>query len=342
MNRESNRIIAAACQAHCASLRLGDALRSWRRELQLERKENFDQIIKPLKNAYEDVKVQIMCASDLRAPEPWESLFEQLDPILLQLATHVIEPWRKGRSKSSKPGECAKLLKRWKATNPLQPAYDDLKLWDMALQKAWEGSAEKIVCECLPQRIPADKPHFFVASSSEGLLVAQAIIDEIKRQCPEWEFQLWSHPHVLPAGNSNLEAIAKEIARCHFGLYVMTGDDQVHIRHKLHATARANVICEYGIGVGKHGRHRSFIIHPKGGIVPISDLHGIITRDYQPPPPSPAPVKKKTVPAAKGKGKAAHVQHPPPDAAELTRLAGVLIADAKKQISESHEVWKQR
>ncbi len=331
MQRAGNKIIAFACQTRLAGDRLIDALSNWDRERQLEQNSDISNLVSRLTSAYEDARLQIYAVGKINVPTRWENCIGGLTALLKEINDLLIMPWQEEFAKGKASYE--PLRKQWGQTNPLEPTQAKLADWDRDLQSAWEESAEEIVCDCLPQRIPQDKPAVFVASSSEGRRVAEALIGAIEAERDSWDVRPWFEPNFFGSGTATLEALEDGIANCHFGIYVMTRDDGLEIRGQSQIVPRGNVVFEYGIGVGMHGRLRSIIVH--SDIEKITDLNGITTKPYKAPPSG----RPGLVSRLLGKGK--RVSHSPPEAAELKKLAGEIIVDIEKEIQKSHDAWRR-
>lgn len=348
MHRENNKIIASACLAHRAGLRLSEALRSWERELQLEIDHDLSELVNPLKAAFVDTKTLLMAAVKLMPPAPWSDLTARLVQIAKLVADGVTEPW-KHASKKNVQADIENLAKAWKTADPLAPARHELDRWSKDLLNAWLEAAPHVAFACLPAPPPRDKIKFFVASSFEGEDVARSFSEEIKKQKSNWNPLFWAE--AFPPGESALETLQKEIGDCHFGVYVMTADDKLVIRDESTITARGNVIFEYGIGVGCHGRKLSFVVHDS--IYTITDLKGITTIPYAitattaslGSPSVKKPMWKRILERIgflKASGRAAKVKHPAPDPVEVTRIASKIIQSVESQIDQLERDWAGR
>lgn len=68
-----------------------------------------------------------------------------------------------------------------------------------------------------------------------------------------------------------------------FAVLVFSPDDKLTARGTHHATPRDNVIFELGLFMGALGRHRTFVVHPREGMLvkyagPLGGIKNIIGR----------------------------------------------------------------
>jgi hypothetical protein len=118
-------------------------------------------------------------------------------------------------------------------------------------------------------------PTVFVASSSEGLRLAQAIQQNLKGH----EVKLWNV--AFSPGNNVIDELTRNLLRSDFGVFVFSPDDTAVIRGKRLLTARDNVVFELGMFMGLLGKERSFIVQPEGQKMRLpTDLLGLITAQY--------------------------------------------------------------
>lgn len=103
------------------------------------------------------------------------------------------------------------------------------------------------------------KPRIFVCSSTESLLIADAIQQNLALDA---EVVVWNQG-VFPLSTYNLEALSVELQRSDFGVFVFTPEDDAKIRGEEHRTVRDNVLFELGLFMGYLGRDRSFIVQPQ-------------------------------------------------------------------------------
>ena len=122
-----------------------------------------------------------------------------------------------------------------------------------------------------------EKPALFIASSVEGLTVAEAINANLDHD---------THPTLWRAGtfklgSGALEDLVKKSSTIDFAVFVFTPDDIVTIRKQEIAVARDNVVFELGLFIGALGKERCYVVKPRGVEMHLpSDLLGITTADY--------------------------------------------------------------
>lgn len=120
------------------------------------------------------------------------------------------------------------------------------------------------------------KPRIFIASSQEGLIVAE----EIKQYFSgDFDCYLWSDD-IFKYNDNYLETLMKTANLFDFGIMVCTNDDWTVSRGVCQGSPRDNVIFEYGLFLGRLGRERAYVIHDKSIKLP-SDLHGITLASYE-------------------------------------------------------------
>ncbi|MDE6947264.1 MAG: nucleotide-binding protein [Anaeroplasmataceae bacterium] len=121
------------------------------------------------------------------------------------------------------------------------------------------------------------KPRVFVASSSESLRQARAIIRLLEY---ETEPTLWTN-EVFKSGFSALESLMEIMTQSEFGVFLFTPDDKVLSRHKEEYSVRDNLLFELGLFIGYLGREKAFFITPRSVDIKIpSDLFGITHLEY--------------------------------------------------------------
>lgn len=123
-------------------------------------------------------------------------------------------------------------------------------------------------------------PRIFIASSSEGNATSKAIVAALEKSLGgqailhhwEYEFQL---------SDVYIESLEKILAKCDFGIFVLTADDVLHSRNQQHDAPRDNVIFELGLFMGGIGRDRCFIFKEtskeNNSVKTPSDLLGLET-----------------------------------------------------------------
>lgn len=114
------------------------------------------------------------------------------------------------------------------------------------------------------------KPRVFIGSSSEGKNKADLVKKQLSKVA---DCQVW-HEGFFENNKSYFESLNEGATLFDFGILVATADDVQLKRGQLESIARDNVLFEFGLYVGRIGRHRSFFLKEKSLDLP-SDLFGI-------------------------------------------------------------------
>lgn len=118
----------------------------------------------------------------------------------------------------------------------------------------------------------------FIGSSAEGIGIANAIQQNIDYEC---DATVWSQG-VFGLSGGTLESLVERVDEFDFAVLVLTPDDLVDSRKKMHAAPRDNVLFELGLFVGSIGRKRTFIVHDRSESLKLpSDLAGVTPTTYQ-------------------------------------------------------------
>jgi len=126
------------------------------------------------------------------------------------------------------------------------------------------------------------EPVLFIGSSREALPIASTIHNALKRNI---DVTLWSKS-VFRASEVSIESLEKQIPQIDFAALVLSPDDKVVSRHRSSDAPRDNVIFELGLFLGGLGRHRTFLIRPRGIDLKLpTDLLGVTPIDYIDGPP---------------------------------------------------------
>ena len=121
------------------------------------------------------------------------------------------------------------------------------------------------------------KPTLFIASSVEGLRIADAINANLEHD---------AHCTIWRAGTFKLSSqtvvdLVKKSSAIDFAVFAFTPDDVATIRKQEEAVARDNVIFELGLFIGAIGQDRCYIVKPRGVVMHLpSDLLGMNVADY--------------------------------------------------------------
>jgi hypothetical protein len=121
------------------------------------------------------------------------------------------------------------------------------------------------------------KPRLFIGSSSQGLEVAEAIQRNLAR---DHDVVVWNQG-LFGLGRSVLDGLVEIVGGTDYAAFVLRGDDIKLLQGELSPIARANVIFELGMAIGRIGRSRTFMVydtHQRPQV--ISDLEGVIWAGY--------------------------------------------------------------
>lgn len=121
------------------------------------------------------------------------------------------------------------------------------------------------------------RPRVFIGSSSEGLLLAEAVFANISR---ETEPTLWTNQIFTP-GAYPLEALEEAVRRNSFAILVASPDDEILKRGVSAPVMRDNLLVEFGLFAGALGRRRVFFVCPNEPRLDLpSDIFGLGTVTY--------------------------------------------------------------
>ncbi|EHN67971.1 TIR domain-containing protein [Aliivibrio fischeri] len=120
------------------------------------------------------------------------------------------------------------------------------------------------------------KPKLFIASSVEGLDVAEAVNVNLEYVS---ENTLWSNAFQL--SSITLTTLIERANSSDFGVFIFTPDDGLEMRGNTRSAVRDNVLFELGIFIGNLGVERCFIVKPRDVDLHIpTDLAGVTIADY--------------------------------------------------------------
>lgn len=123
-----------------------------------------------------------------------------------------------------------------------------------------------------------DKPNVFIASSVEGLSVAEAV--NIKM---EYDAQVKQWDNAFDLSSVTITSLIKRANETEFGIFVFHPDDKTIIRENEYSTVRDNVLFELGLFIGSLGIARCFVLIPKSKETEFrlpTDLAGVTTTSY--------------------------------------------------------------
>src|SRR5882724_10576476 len=123
-----------------------------------------------------------------------------------------------------------------------------------------------------------DRPHIFVGSSTEGLVIAKPLVELLRDGA---DARLWKGDGVFKPGTYTLETFEDELRVTNFAVIVATPDDVLVKRGQTDSAVRDNLLFEFGLFVGALGRRRTFLVTTEGANLPLpSDLDGLSVVTY--------------------------------------------------------------
>jgi len=124
------------------------------------------------------------------------------------------------------------------------------------------------------------KTKTFIGSSSEGLIIANAIRANL---IDATDCQIWTEGVFLP-GRTFIETLESMLDRMDYAILVATPDDMLTKRDIESFSMRDNVLLELGLFMAKLGRTRTYLVSPKDSKIHIpSDLLGLTMVNYKAP-----------------------------------------------------------
>ncbi|WP_456016145.1 TIR domain-containing protein [Pseudomonas fluorescens] len=125
-------------------------------------------------------------------------------------------------------------------------------------------------------KIMTRKPRIFLASSVEGLDVANAI-----NECLDYDAEVVHWKDSFKLSTQTIEELQERARTVDFAIFVFTPDDVSTIREKSHPVARDNVLFELGLFIGSLSKERCFIIKPRDVELHFpTDLLGLTPADF--------------------------------------------------------------
>ena len=121
------------------------------------------------------------------------------------------------------------------------------------------------------------KPTLFIASSVEGLGIADAINANLEHDahCTIWR------AGTFKLSSQSVDDLVKKSSAIDFAVFAFTPDDVSRIRSHEELVARDNVVFELGLFIGAIGKDRCYIVKPRGVDMHLpSDLLGMNVADY--------------------------------------------------------------
>jgi len=121
------------------------------------------------------------------------------------------------------------------------------------------------------------KPTLFIASSVEGLGIADAINANLEHDahCTIWR------AGTFKLSSQSVDDLVKKSSAIDFAVFAFTPDDVSKIRSREEVVARDNVVFELGLFIGAIGKDRCYIVKPRDVDMHLpSDLLGMNVADY--------------------------------------------------------------
>jgi predicted nucleotide-binding protein len=124
-----------------------------------------------------------------------------------------------------------------------------------------------------------DRIRVFIISSAEALEVARTIQNAFDHD--PFKVIVWTDG-VFRASWYPVESLERELDQSDFAIAIAQPDDITRSRGETAPSPRDNVIFELGLFIGRIGRHRSFLVEPRGEEAKLpSDLSGITSITYK-------------------------------------------------------------
>lgn len=125
-------------------------------------------------------------------------------------------------------------------------------------------------------KVEMRKPRVFLASSVEGVLVADAI-----NECLDYDAEIVHWKAGFSLSSNTIDSLMEKSRTVDFAIFVFTPDDVSTIREQSHIIARDNVLFELGLFIGRLTKERCFIIKPRDINLHFpTDLLGLTPADY--------------------------------------------------------------
>lgn len=123
------------------------------------------------------------------------------------------------------------------------------------------------------------KIHVFIICSAEALAIARSIENSFDHD--PFNIVVWPDG-VFKASWYPVESLEEQLDQSDFAIAIAQPDDVTHTRGEASPSPRDNVIFELGMFIGRLGRHRSFLLEPRGEEVKLpSDMTGITIITYK-------------------------------------------------------------
>ena len=124
----------------------------------------------------------------------------------------------------------------------------------------------------------SDLPNVFIASSVEGLSVAEAVNIKL-----EYSARVKQWDNAFDLSSVTITTLIKRARETDFGIFVFHRDDKATIRGNVYSVVRDNVLFELGLFIGALGIEKCFIMIPKSSESEFrlpTDLVGVTITTY--------------------------------------------------------------
>jgi Histidine-specific methyltransferase, SAM-dependent/Predicted nucleotide-binding protein containing TIR-like domain len=119
----------------------------------------------------------------------------------------------------------------------------------------------------------------FIGAPSEDEGLSAALQGALDRDA---SVRIW-HQGTFEANHGTLESLLAAIDEYDFACFLTPPVDKIESRGDIHVATRDNIIFEYGLFLGRLGRCRVFLIHPRDTPLDLpSDLKGVTHLTYKP------------------------------------------------------------
>jgi predicted nucleotide-binding protein len=128
-----------------------------------------------------------------------------------------------------------------------------------------------------PLMKPKPKERIFIASSTEGLGIANAVQTGLQ---DSFQPTVWDQNFFTPSGYA-LDDLVTKLKDYEYAVVVLSPDDKVTSRGKVASSPRDNLLLEAGVAFGVLGREHVYLLLPeRPGLKMPSDLLGLTTLRY--------------------------------------------------------------
>jgi len=139
------------------------------------------------------------------------------------------------------------------------------------------GPWSSLAQDATPVASAAERPNVFIASSVEGLPIANAIAEDLQYVA---DVTIWDEG-VFPLSGGTLNALDAAADEADFAVVVLTADDVTTKRGRDYPSPRDNVLFELGLFMGRLGVERTFMVYSRDEPPALpTDLAGVTAATY--------------------------------------------------------------